>query len=248
MAILSLQQSKLQPTATNVRQPRMDVYGIRESATRISQLPDYSLEQHKRAALHACLSFGGVRESLKTMVFCDVDDDETFIFSRNETTLFQRGAQFLLLRRHTARTSTSIVLDWALLSEHRSVWVEDTTVQTRHRRRTMGDDDCSASELRRRYHMGGNLKDDNLTAPQLRARYGIKKNTAGACKSLRSALSQGRVHKLPRDRTSSGMVMPSSTCSCLEQEGGETTTTPSDGKTLTMREGFCMHSSSSNRL
>lgn len=44
----------------------------------------------------------------------------------------------------------------------------------------MGDDGCSASELRRRYHMGGDLKDDTLTAPQLRARYGIKKNTAGA--------------------------------------------------------------------
>ncbi|CAB1097454.1 unnamed protein product [Ectocarpus sp. CCAP 1310/34] len=42
----------------------------------------------------------------------------------------------------------------------------------------MGDDGCSASELRRRYHMGGDLKDDSLTAPQLRARYGIKKNTA----------------------------------------------------------------------
>lgn len=42
-----------------------------------------------------------------------------------------------------------------------------------------GDDGCSASELRRRYHMGGDLKDDTLTAPQLRARYGIKKNTAG---------------------------------------------------------------------
>lgn len=44
---------------------------------------------------------------------------------------------------------------------------------------TMGDDGCSASELRRRYHMGGDLKDDSLTAPQLRARYGIKRNTAG---------------------------------------------------------------------
>lgn len=43
----------------------------------------------------------------------------------------------------------------------------------------MGDDGCSASELRRRYHMGGDLKDDTLTAPQLRARYGIKKNKAG---------------------------------------------------------------------
>lgn len=43
----------------------------------------------------------------------------------------------------------------------------------------MGDDGCSASDLRRRYHMGGELKDDHLTAPQLRARYGIKKNTAG---------------------------------------------------------------------
>lgn len=42
-----------------------------------------------------------------------------------------------------------------------------------------GDDGCSASELRRRYHMGGDLKDDTLTAPQLRARYGIKKNRAG---------------------------------------------------------------------
>ncbi|CAN0180150.1 unnamed protein product, partial [Laminaria digitata] len=41
----------------------------------------------------------------------------------------------------------------------------------------MGDDGCSASDLRRRYHMGGELKDDHLTAPQLRARYGIKKNT-----------------------------------------------------------------------
>ena len=44
----------------------------------------------------------------------------------------------------------------------------------------MGDDCCSASELRRRYEMGGDLKDDDLTAPQLRARYGIKKNAAGA--------------------------------------------------------------------
>lgn len=43
----------------------------------------------------------------------------------------------------------------------------------------MGDDSCSASELRRRYHMGGDLKDDKLTAPQLRARYGIKKNAPG---------------------------------------------------------------------
>jgi len=43
----------------------------------------------------------------------------------------------------------------------------------------MGDDGCSASELRRRYHMGGDLKDDSLTAPQLRARYGIKRNTPG---------------------------------------------------------------------
>ncbi|CAM9829854.1 unnamed protein product, partial [Ectocarpus sp. 12 AP-2014] len=41
----------------------------------------------------------------------------------------------------------------------------------------MGDDGCSASELRRRYHMGGDLQDDCLTAPQLRARYAIKKNT-----------------------------------------------------------------------
>lgn len=47
----------------------------------------------------------------------------------------------------------------------------------------MGDDGCSASELRRRYHMGGDLKDDHLTAPQLRARYGIKKNTEGWCLS-----------------------------------------------------------------
>lgn len=44
---------------------------------------------------------------------------------------------------------------------------------------SMGDDNCSASELRRRYHMGGDLRDDKLTAPQLRARYGIKKNAPG---------------------------------------------------------------------
>lgn len=50
----------------------------------------------------------------------------------------------------------------------------------------MGDDGCSASDLRRRYHMGGELKDDHLTAPQLRARYGIKKNTAGMmCTKMR---------------------------------------------------------------
>ncbi|CAM9422926.1 unnamed protein product, partial [Pylaiella littoralis] len=47
-----------------------------------------------------------------------------------------------------------------------------------HSDKGMGDDGCSASELRRRYHMGGELTDDTLTAPQLRARYGIKKNTA----------------------------------------------------------------------
>lgn len=46
----------------------------------------------------------------------------------------------------------------------------------------MGDDGYSATELRRRYHMGGDLKDDNLSAPQLRARYGIRRNTAGASK------------------------------------------------------------------
>lgn len=46
--------------------------------------------------------------------------------------------------------------------------------------RKMGDDSYSATELRRRYHMGGDLKDDHLTAPQLRARYGIRDNSAGA--------------------------------------------------------------------
>lgn len=46
------------------------------------------------------------------------------------------------------------------------------------------DDCCSASELRRRYQMGGNLKDDDLTAPQLRARYGIQKNAHGVCLKL----------------------------------------------------------------
>ena len=54
----------------------------------------------------------------------------------------------------------------------------------------MGDDGCSASDLRRRYHMGGELKDDHLTAPQLRARYGIK-NTAGRFDSrVRTAVQQ----------------------------------------------------------
>lgn len=49
----------------------------------------------------------------------------------------------------------------------------------------MGDDGYSATELRRRYHMGGDLKDDRLSAPQLRARYGIRRNTEGASKTER---------------------------------------------------------------
>lgn len=62
----------------------------------------------------------------------------------------------------------------------------------------MGDDGCSASDLRRRYHMGGELKDDHLTAPQLRARYGIKKNTTGMIRTVRTA--GGALHEYCMER------------------------------------------------
>ena len=39
------------------------------------------------------------------------------------------------------------------------------------------DSDLSASELRKRYHKGGDLDDSQLSASQLRARYGIKSNS-----------------------------------------------------------------------
>jgi hypothetical protein len=39
------------------------------------------------------------------------------------------------------------------------------------------DSDLSASELRKRYHKGGELDDSQLSASQLRARYGIKSNS-----------------------------------------------------------------------
>ena len=37
----------------------------------------------------------------------------------------------------------------------------------------MGDSEYSASELRKRYQRGGELRDDELSAPQLRARHGM---------------------------------------------------------------------------
>ena len=43
----------------------------------------------------------------------------------------------------------------------------------------MGDSGYSASELRKRYHKGGEVPDSELTASQLRARYGIQSNTRG---------------------------------------------------------------------
>lgn len=61
----------------------------------------------------------------------------------------------------------------------------------------MKDDTYTATELRRRYHMGGDLKDDNLTAPQLRARYGIKRNRAGAkCANLRCSAARLRYNAM----------------------------------------------------
>ena len=40
----------------------------------------------------------------------------------------------------------------------------------------MADSGLSASELRRRYHRGGDAQDDELSAAQLRARHGIAAN------------------------------------------------------------------------
>ena len=40
----------------------------------------------------------------------------------------------------------------------------------------MADSNMSASELRQRYHRGGNAQDDELSAAQLRARHGISSN------------------------------------------------------------------------
>lgn len=65
----------------------------------------------------------------------------------------------------------------------------------------MGDDGCSASELRRRYHMGGDLKDDTLTAPQLRARYGIKKNTPGVYHEWHTVVPHSRKIEVVHHRT-----------------------------------------------
>lgn len=45
----------------------------------------------------------------------------------------------------------------------------------------MSDDGFSASELRRRYALGGQAADNELSAAQLRARHGIKANSKGLC-------------------------------------------------------------------
>jgi hypothetical protein len=41
----------------------------------------------------------------------------------------------------------------------------------------MTDSELSASQLRQRYHRGGQLKDDELTSAQLRARHAIPSNS-----------------------------------------------------------------------
>jgi hypothetical protein len=42
-----------------------------------------------------------------------------------------------------------------------------------------GDDQLSASDLRKQYQSGGSLTDDQLSASQLRARAGIQANRSG---------------------------------------------------------------------
>mmetsp|Transcript_26604 Transcript_26604/g.26851 ORF Transcript_26604/g.26851 Transcript_26604/m.26851 type:complete len:80 (+) Transcript_26604:109-348(+) len=52
----------------------------------------------------------------------------------------------------------------------------------------MADSNMSASELRQRYHHGGNAQDDELTAAQLRARHGIQGNKSNFSTSQKGGI------------------------------------------------------------